>query len=82
MSPRFGLSIRNNSFSEKGSRKEYLILLTKRKSPIFKVGIMEPEGILLASKMDDLKAKTKTMIPIKDVTEEKKFCFSSSLGSG
>jgi hypothetical protein len=43
---------------------------------------MEPEGILLASKMDDLKAKTKTMIPIKDVTEEKKFCFSSSLGSG
>ena len=52
---------------------EYLILFTNKKSPIFNVGIIDPDGILFASNMEDLKAKTKITIntsdPIEDIAE-------------
>ena len=63
-----------SSPSVKGIRKEYRILFTNKKSPIFRVGIMEPEGILFASKKLDLKAKTINNSTIK---EGEALCFLS-----
>ncbi|SOR63784.1 conserved hypothetical protein [Leptospira interrogans serovar Manilae] len=69
ISPRWGSSIRISSDSVNGIRIEYLILFTNKKSPIFKVGIIDPDGILFASKTEDLKANTRITIRIKENVE-------------
>jgi hypothetical protein len=63
-------------------RKEYRILFTNKKSPIFKVGIIEPEGILFASSMEDLKANTRTTMIPNEIPEAAAPSFSGSLDSG
>ena len=60
--------------SKTGKFKPYSYLLTKIKSPIFSVGIIDPEGILKGSKINDLITKT-----IK-ITGKKPAVYSSHIG--
>lgn len=52
-------------------------MFTNRKSPILRVGIIDPDGMLFASRMEDLKAKTSSTINTNEIVEERKLSFFS-----
>ena len=61
--------------SEKGILNPYENLLTKMKSPIIRVGIMEPVGMRKGSKKEARKAATIRKIIRKDLASLIIFCF-------